>query len=208
MNIGFAGCSFTYGSELERAEESRWSKLVSERLGANELNFAKPGSSNDEICKNVFEQVNRDQFDFFVIQVTSNIRFSLALHRKVVSIGPTQRHIDELYNLISKVCFSKYSQYDDSIWHEMTRWKLICLHHYLTNIRMKHMFVFMSDDQRSRMMSDMMTPNSFRNVSSNISLLDYCVECGYPMGPNRHPLEQGHEGIANDIILPKMKELL
>ena len=211
MNIGFAGCSFTYGSELKDPENTRWSKLICNQLNANEFNFAKAGSSNEEIFKNTFEQSTNQKFDFFVVQITSYIRFSLVLNKKIISISPTQKPFGlehNEYNLIAKLAFSNYQETDNNVWHELTRWKLLCLHHYLNNINMNHMFVFMSDMERLKIMNDTLTPNSFKELCCNISLLEYTSHCGLPVGPNRHPLEKGHEGIANDIILPKMKELL
>jgi hypothetical protein len=208
MNIGFAGCSFTYGSELEIPEETRWSKIVCQQLKANEFNFGKAGSSNDEICKRVFEQTNNTKFDFFVVQVTSNIRFSLVLHKKIISISPKQKHSNGLYDLISKISFSEYNEFDDGIWHELVRWKLVCLHYHLKSLNVKHMFVFMSDAERVRMRNDQLVPSSFKLLCSNISLFEYSIHSGFPLGPNKHPLELGHQYIAKDIILPKMKELL
>jgi hypothetical protein len=70
------------------------------------------------------------------------------------------------------------------------------------------MFVFMNESERVSMKNDIMTPPSFTSVCSNISLAEYCLGSGFPMGPNKHPLEKGHEGIVKDIILPKLKELL
>jgi len=47
MKIAFAGCSFTWGDELENPEEQRFSRLVCNKLGAEEYNLAGRGWSND-----------------------------------------------------------------------------------------------------------------------------------------------------------------
>tara|TARA_S200002703_G_C3744554_1_gene229059 strand:- start:123 stop:791 length:669 start_codon:yes stop_codon:yes gene_type:complete len=47
MKIVFAGCSFTWGFELENPEEQRFSRLVCNKLEAEEINVSHPGYSND-----------------------------------------------------------------------------------------------------------------------------------------------------------------
>ena len=47
MKIVFAGCSYTAGGELENPEEERFSRLVCNRLGAEEYNVSRNGYSND-----------------------------------------------------------------------------------------------------------------------------------------------------------------
>ena len=49
MKIAFAGCSFTWGDELENPEEQRFSRLVCNKLGAEEINVSRCGWSNDLI---------------------------------------------------------------------------------------------------------------------------------------------------------------
>ena len=208
MNIGFSGCSFTYGSELNNHEENRWSRLVCDALGAKELNYGYPGASNDEICKKTFEATQESNHDFFVIQITSSIRFSVALGGEPQSVGPLQKNKNEFSNLLSKLFFSKYEQSDELVWQNLMRWKIICLHHYLNSINTKHMFVFLNDSDRLYMKNNTLSTGSFKNVCSNIALAEYCFVSGFPLGPNKHPLETGHQFIAKDVVLPKLKELL
>ena len=47
MKIVFAGCSFTWGAELENPEEERFSRLVCNRLNVEEYNVSRSGYSND-----------------------------------------------------------------------------------------------------------------------------------------------------------------
>jgi len=47
MKIVFAGCSFTWGAELKNREEQRYSRLVCNKLGAEEINVSRYGYSND-----------------------------------------------------------------------------------------------------------------------------------------------------------------
>jgi len=47
MKIVFAGCSYTAGGELENPEEERFSRLVCNKLEAEEINVSRSGYSND-----------------------------------------------------------------------------------------------------------------------------------------------------------------
>ena len=71
MKIYFDGCSWTWGGELEpdtRLNE-RYSRLVCDKLGAEEWNYATPGSSNDRIVRQLMEN-DISQYDLAVIQLT------------------------------------------------------------------------------------------------------------------------------------------
>jgi len=52
MKILFTGSSFTIGGELENPEEERFSRLVCNKLGAEEINVSRSGMSNDLILHN------------------------------------------------------------------------------------------------------------------------------------------------------------
>ena len=47
------GCSYSGGSGLENLEKDRFSNLLSERLGAEEINEALGGGSNQRIFRKV-----------------------------------------------------------------------------------------------------------------------------------------------------------
>jgi len=70
MKIYFDGCSWTKGSELENPEEERFSKLLCNKLGAEETNLAVSGGSNDRIVRNLLVDKNIEDYDLAVIQMT------------------------------------------------------------------------------------------------------------------------------------------
>ena len=51
MKIYFDGCSWTWGAELEDPYQSRFSKIISDKLGAEEYNISKRGASNHRIVR-------------------------------------------------------------------------------------------------------------------------------------------------------------
>ena len=64
------GCSFVYGDEIDDPEESRWSRLFSDKYGAEEINESENGSSNNRIYRTTKDWLlgNKDKLeDTFVI---------------------------------------------------------------------------------------------------------------------------------------------
>ena len=70
MKIYFDGCSWTKGEELENRKEERFSKLVCDKLGAEEVNLARCGGSNDRIIRNLMIEYDITKYDMAVIQMT------------------------------------------------------------------------------------------------------------------------------------------
>ena len=56
-SILFNGCSVTYGEELPEPENERFSKLICNDLGAEEINIAMCGSSNEAIFRTTVEYI-------------------------------------------------------------------------------------------------------------------------------------------------------
>tara|TARA_B100001093_G_scaffold502665_1_gene555956 strand:- start:605 stop:1207 length:603 start_codon:yes stop_codon:yes gene_type:complete len=70
MKIYFDGCSWTKGEELENQEEERYSKLICDKLGAEETNLGMGGGSNDRIVRNLVVENDIKNYDLAVIQMT------------------------------------------------------------------------------------------------------------------------------------------
>jgi len=71
MKIYFDGCSWTWGAELKDPYQSRYSKIVSDKLGAEEYNISKPGASNSRMVRQLLvDHKDLSEFDLIVIQMT------------------------------------------------------------------------------------------------------------------------------------------
>ena len=77
MNIFFNGCSYTWGDELSNRYQERYSRVVSEALGAkSEINIAVNGRSNDAIARTTMKWfLKGNKCDLAVIQWTVINRF-------------------------------------------------------------------------------------------------------------------------------------
>ncbi len=75
MSLCFSGCSITYGDELNRRLDERYSTLVSNHYGCNHVNISQCGISNDAIVRNTIRHLqNTSSPDVVVIQYTVHPR--------------------------------------------------------------------------------------------------------------------------------------
>ena len=79
MKFYFDGCSWTYGGGLKESGhplDCRWSKLVSDHFGAEEVNLATGGAAIGAVTRHLFTGRHKDyyfdvnDFDAFFIQIT------------------------------------------------------------------------------------------------------------------------------------------
>ena len=71
MKIYFDGCSWTWGAELKDPYQSRYSKIVSDKLGAEEYNISQRGASNARMVRQLLvDHKDISEFDLIVIQMT------------------------------------------------------------------------------------------------------------------------------------------
>ena len=81
MKFYFDGDSFTFGGGLDKIFNAdptkyRWSKLVCDHFGAEEINISKSGASNERILRQFFaEDRNFEQYDCIFIQLTCSFRY-------------------------------------------------------------------------------------------------------------------------------------
>lgn len=210
MNILFSGCSWTFGSELEDHEKSRFSRLVCDRIGATEINVAKRGCANEVVCKNTFDYLNSTDdhplqvcptrrftrnnlpVDFVFIQITSCVRHSI-VHRKAITTLNPMGGINGTLTSMARLLFKKD---DIEKWFQLTRWKVCMLDEYLTMKNIPHVFVAMNGFE-----ADRLKPYLGENIHP-ISLYEVCINNNVKMGKDKHPLEKGHQVIAEEVILP------
>ena len=74
MKFYFDGDSFTYGAALESKEDHRWSKLVCDYFGAEEINLSHGGACNEKVMRHLFAKPTTEVYDFYFLQTTIPIR--------------------------------------------------------------------------------------------------------------------------------------
>tara|TARA_B100000287_G_C20574680_1_gene757953 strand:- start:485 stop:1192 length:708 start_codon:yes stop_codon:yes gene_type:complete len=86
MKIYFDGCAKTGGYTLLPDVGKKYSKLLCEKLGAEEYNIAQRCGNNRRIVRNLLEH-DLSEFDLFVIQMTKRRRFEFFDGNRWISIG-------------------------------------------------------------------------------------------------------------------------
>ena len=100
MKIYFDGGSFTHGGYLYHRlgvddwKEKRWSKLLANKLDAEEYNFSRSGGSNQRILRNITTKHNISDYDFAVIIMTNVQRTEIFHKGKFRNILPTKKFED------------------------------------------------------------------------------------------------------------------
>ena len=117
MKIYFDGCSMTSGGIFlgENWKTDRWSKILCDRLGAEEYNYAHGGGSNQRILRQLTTIHNIDDYDLAIIQMTYPERimmvqsFNRCHHKRqcipkklVIKIG-FGMHIIKIFTMILSV---------------------------------------------------------------------------------------------------------
>tara|TARA_B100000945_G_scaffold293115_1_gene268809 strand:- start:458 stop:1024 length:567 start_codon:yes stop_codon:yes gene_type:complete len=73
MKIYFDGCSYTRGTKkwgVDDYKQKRWTKLLSDKLGGEEHNYALSGGSNQRILRNLTTVHDIKDYDLAVILMT------------------------------------------------------------------------------------------------------------------------------------------
>jgi hypothetical protein len=201
MNIGFAGCSYTYGHELENPETDRFSKLICNQLNATEFNVSKAGASNEDICLKTMELIDSTPIDFMFVQLTTSNRFSFVLDNRIVTMRPSAIQGRALvtregtrFDLINRVVYSSESTFNS--WYPLSRWKVLALREYLKSKKIKHVFTFMSDLDANLFKED----NSIKDKKCFMFESLQSVTADLPLGKWKHPLEDGHKRMAEFLV--------
>tara|TARA_Y100001963_G_C6792335_1_gene456285 strand:- start:6080 stop:6754 length:675 start_codon:yes stop_codon:yes gene_type:complete len=70
MKIYIDGCSWTWGAELEKPRKQRFSRILCDKLGAEEYNYSRCIASNNRIARNILVNHNIADYDFAIVQMT------------------------------------------------------------------------------------------------------------------------------------------
>ena len=73
MKIYFDGCAKTRGDAIKPYEYNRFTTLLCNKLGAEEYNIARGGSSNRRLVRNLLEH-DLSKYDLFIIQMSKRER--------------------------------------------------------------------------------------------------------------------------------------
>jgi hypothetical protein len=171
MKIYFDGCSVTKGDELNEPENTRYSKIVADKMNSIDYNFALSSGSNRRIVRNLIEK-DLSQYDIFIIQFTKDLRTEYYDGSKWMRIKNAQTWNRSKYG--EHPLFWK--EYYTEIYHEKYGMidKKIC-YHAIKNLLYGKRYLLLDIDQCRDMV-------------------------GENRATGGHPNEKGHEIIAQYIL--------
>jgi hypothetical protein len=193
------GDSFTYGDELTNRLESAWPFLLGRQLGVTVKNLGQPGTCNDSMVRKLVKELSRTLYSVVVVGWTDVNRFEAwnEFTRKPDTIMPYSESglpwVDDYYR------HSYHYQYAWERWIQ----QILLVQAYLTQQQQQYVFISVSGQ------GDILTQSQHcANMINQIQTDRFVgwpdrgmiqIAKDTPHGPNNHPLELGHERIANEI---------
>ena len=205
MKIYFDGCSWTEGAELSNPEEERYSKLICNKMGAEETNLAKGGGSNDRIVRNLLVENNIEDYNLAIIQMThpSRTEFLKGLNRWM-KVLPNQNYNKWLYSESEKEKKELYEEHGVDSWEtgdgHPKFWR-----HYYTNVANLKYFNIKENIQKQTICNHCKVkgvPLILCSINARSKLhFDYLMRVTSETKAKRgHPNVVGHQKIAEDIM--------
>jgi len=207
MHLYTVGDSFTYGQELQDPAASCWSKLVADGLDYQLINDGCPGVGNEYMIKKTMKAVSEIKPELVIVAWTSAGRVEFADEWGVYDTWPgcSSKVFDEDPKLGYRKQLIKYITAYNNEEHEYRKWlrQVILLQSFLTCYNIDYRFVSAFDNQhRNKIYSD----TGYTNMINTDKFIGWPLEgfvewtYGTPRGPGGHPLEEGHQRIAEKII--------
>ena len=200
------GDSFTYGEELADTN-SAWPVLLSNQIGADIVNLARPGSGNKRMVRHIIEQVaSKQPIDLVIVAWSSPGRMEFADTEGFFDIWPgysgnmfkrEQPWRVELLNYINRF-------HNDEWIYQQYLLDIILLQSFLAEHKIPYVMC-------KTVGNEYYHQTFFTTTSSIAQLINHKHFLGWPntgmsewtfntpQGPNGHFLEQGHQQVADQI---------
>ena len=207
MKIYFDGCSWTEGAELKDPHQSRFSKIICDKLGAEEYNISKSAAGNDRMVRQLLvDHKNISEFDLVIIQLTFPSRHEYYDKRKkrfrscTNWSGVAKYSIEDLAKITwckdrrDKILNNVKLDPIDKVWLDYYR------HVY------EDEYGDACEDMSATAIRSYCKANNVPLILATVnskkhSKLSYDVYCGdVPKAGGGHPNEEGHKIIANDLL--------
>lgn len=201
------GCSFTYGDELDKPSESAWPHILANSNNWQVNNLGKGGGSNDRNIRIVFEELH-NKYDLIIVAWTFYDRFEIATGDiSTHSINNNRFLVNERPEVKWVTGYFKYGYNKTYNFLKYLR-QVILLQSYLKQQNQKYIFCntfcmwsdlnpdYETYYTKYKYLFDQIDKKYFIDWPLG-SMLQWQGDC--PLGPNNHPLELGHQRIAERI---------
>jgi len=200
MKLLTVGDSFTYGSELANPNWHSWPVLLSRKNNWQIVNQGKGGGSNDRIIRIVFEEM-QNNYDLIIVGWTSYDRFEV--NNNDISIYTAENR-----PLLDEWKWTKdYYKYGYDAYYHFTKYlrQIILLQNHFRQHNQRYIFCNAIETPELYIKQAWATPTYLLDQIDPTYFIGWPNEhmgvwqgdC--PKGPGGHPLELGHQRIAETI---------
>lgn len=193
------GDSFTWGEELDDRTQQAWPYLVAQRFNQQIQNLAQSGSSNDRISRLGVEETLRQRYDLVIVVWSDQNRFEAwsEIDRETKCINIHNDFLPWIQD------YYKHS-YNDDYNLEKKSLQILLLQQHFKMINQPYLFANVS----GRHINYRKNIDKFGYIWKNYDLscfmgwydgglIEWAHDC--PRGPGGHPLELGHQRIADQV---------
>ena len=200
------GDSFTYGEELSNRTISAWPYLIGQQLNKTVTNLGKSGASNTYIFRTTIEAIARQAYDLVVVQWTDPSRIEISdstgnAYNITANVGqklmPGPCRVDWVKEL-----YANY--YSDAYNYKMWSCYVLALQDLFKFRKQPYVMINLAGLKEYYTENFKHLAHIWNHVDSDYfvgwptdGILDIQGDC--PRGSGGHPLELGHERIANEI---------
>lgn len=199
------GCSFTFGDELSDRTKQAWPYLLADKLSTTVNNQGKGYASNDYMFRVAVEETSQQTYDTVIVQWSEPSR--IEVWNNILRIPSTiSAHGGTTYlnNFPWKNDFYKYN-YDDLFRHRTWFCHVLSLQEYFKSINQPYVFFNILGlrvpqyekfyPELQHLWNKLDTKNYPGWPHSGFS--EWQGNC--PIGPGGHPLELGHQRVADKL---------
>ena len=210
MKILAIGCSFTYGSELPDTEldtfytkkkpsQLAYPALLAKQLNGTVTNLSLPGGSNGRIFRLVVDQLSKEHYDLVICGWTDHARADFRYDGNDLPATATSSWAFKEFPWIEQY-YKVHHDYEQS-WQTWLA-QLITLQAYLKSRGQKYVFLSMNKPVFGDALTDYQhlieqVDQSHYMGWPTVGMTTWMGDC--PKGPGGHPLELGHQRIAERI---------
>lgn len=205
MKILAVGCSFTAGAELPdivnqnfaATSKFAYSELVGKMYNADVTNLGLGGGSNARIFRRVILELSEQKYDLVICGWTSIERLDLSYQDQEIPGTLNDWTIEKIPWIKHYYAYN----HDLQLMYETYFAQIISLQTYLKYYNQKYIFINVNPIytwtfDRYKILIDQIDKDYFIGWP-NYGMVDFMGDC--PKGPGGHPLELGHQRIANTI---------
>ena len=196
------GDSFTYGAELADREQDAWPFVLGRELNLDVENLAVPAGSNDRTFRVAVDRVVQNEYDLVICGWTEVSRIDTTVNGKELQITSGSTWLHDKFPWVKDYYANHYSE---QLAQETWLTKVLTLQDFFKHRNQKYIFASMNGyDAWEEYFGNLGLTHLVEQIDKS-NYIEWpnngftAFVNGAPLGPNGHPLELGHQRIADKI---------